>query len=409
MKKIAFTFLFVLFSLISSFSQITEEFTLPYPVEVFDLDQSGPKYFCMNRDFYDYIDTLYFYNPNYSLHKKFEIIGKNKMIYNYSDIKNISENIFNTDDNIEILYFRGDSLKVINENQEILFREYVYASQHFSFYTIKENKHKFKYRYTEDGRYKFAVYNAMNIELEHVYDSANNVVLVNFKFSGEKYVAYNKYCNKVGIFNLDHTLFKEIDLSFTSYSLMDIYEIDNNGTYSYNLSFSSSSNGVYTSYIYNENGDLLAEFNDSQSAVCYNLKTGERKILTSGTPTNSYTAVYNENFEFEKKYDYHSIYKYTDIEFHGEKLCFSDVANNTYYIYNIDNTIFKKIDLNVIYDYGTPDDDLITTHFFNSDDKIEIVYYDNGKIVVQVYEFTEKHGFKKYRDYTLYQSPLDKN
>ena len=400
MKKTLFIICLILFTYISTYSQFTEEFSLPYQVEMFDLDQSGPKYFCMYRDLYGSSDTLYFYNTDYTLYKKITVIQG--MSFNLSDIINISENIFNSDDNIEIMYKSGDSIRIINEEQEILFS--AMPRYYYDFYSIEENIFKFKYRYREDDRYKFAVYDAMNIELEHVYDSAHNVALVDFKYSGKKYVVYNKLNNKVGIFNSDHTLFKNIDISFTSYSLMDIYEIDNNGTYSFNLSFYSSSNGIYKSYIYNENGELLSEFNNSQSAVCYDLKTGERKILTSGTPTNSYTTVYNENFELEKKYDYHGVY--TDIEYHGEKLCFSDAITNTYYIYNTDNTLYKKIDLDVIYDYGVPSRNLNTTHFFNTDNQIEIIYrdedYNNIRYVIMNENSEKLHTFNINSGIQLY-------
>jgi hypothetical protein len=149
------------------------------------------------------------------------------------------------------------------------------------------------------------------VTLEHVYDSASTLAMgtpaledqleiVNFSVSGERYVKINRHGEKIMIYNLNHTLIETIDYSgfpqpvtigddnyiFISYLSENLFDMSSTIEFMYTVNVSGS---PYYTGIYKDNGTLIfsdtgvaltvAEWPPQQYPI-YNTSQGTKMILS---------------------------------------------------------------------------------------------------------------------------------
>lgn len=155
----------------------------------------------------------------------------------------------------------------------------------------------------------FGINAKAQIIMEHDYDSAstfatgspaiqNQLMIIKFEISGERYVRINRRMRNICIYNMNHSLLKTIDFSgfpfdssnpnaqFILYLSEQLFDTDSGIEFMYCTSLSSS---TYYIGIYNEDGSLI--FSDDgyipilfsvplQQYPIYNTSQGTKMILS---------------------------------------------------------------------------------------------------------------------------------
>jgi hypothetical protein len=156
----------------------------------------------------------------------------------------------------------------------------------------------------------FAMNAKAQITLEHKYDNAstlnidantrNQLMIINFEISGERYVKINRSAKNISIYNLNHSLLKTIDCS--SYPLPSnqlfgdilyiseqLFDTDSAMEWMYLTGIPGSSYDIMITQIYKEDGTLI--FSDTgapmihfnillQQYPIYNTSQGTKMILS---------------------------------------------------------------------------------------------------------------------------------
>ncbi|MBI3503140.1 MAG: T9SS type A sorting domain-containing protein [Bacteroidetes bacterium] len=156
------------------------------------------------------------------------------------------------------------------------------------------------------------------IALEHSYDTASTfksgspalsdqLELVHFEVSGDRYVKINRHGEKISIYDLNHVLLKTIDLSgfpgspnlYILYLSESLFDTDPGIEFMYTSDQTSTPPYIYTG-IYNDDGTLI--FSDtaiaeilinfpSQQYPIYNTTQGTKMILSyKGSTLSSFKA-----------------------------------------------------------------------------------------------------------------------
>lgn len=147
------------------------------------------------------------------------------------------------------------------------------------------------------------------IALEHTYDSASTctygspalmdqLMIINFEISGEKYIKINRHSNKICVYNMTHALMKTIDYSgfpqastagnyiIFMYFSETLFDKDSEMEFMY---FANTGIGNYYTGIYNEDGSLIFSDNGAvltfaswppQQYPIYNTTQGTKLILS---------------------------------------------------------------------------------------------------------------------------------
>ncbi len=179
----------------------------------------------------------------------------------------------------------------------------------------------------------FSMKASAQLTLEHTYDSAsvcntcngniNQLMMVNFEVSGERYVQINRCGGRLVTYDMNHTVVKNISLSFLPrdasneigtilYLSENLFNLDAQMEFMY--VYQNPTLGFYTTDIYNENGMLLFSENGAplvlpnvpqQQCPIYNTSYGTKLILSYangqakvfGLPGNLTTGIeaFNQN------------------------------------------------------------------------------------------------------------------
>lgn len=124
------------------------------------------------------------------------------------------------------------------------------------------------------------------LSFEHKYENGIGTIahVENVEGEGHKYVYINKTSNSFDVYNLDHSLFKSVQLThpgnpmgFNRYYLSKtLFNSDNK--IEFLIAFSNS--GTYSAYLMNEDGVTLQTFNNSTGGEVTRVG-GSYKLLTS--------------------------------------------------------------------------------------------------------------------------------
>ena len=125
------------------------------------------------------------------------------------------------------------------------------------------------------------------ISLEHSY-TTNQLTYTNLKYSGEKYYLLDAENFKIKIYNLDHSLFKSLDIpvAYDGFTPTSIYHLSeglftNDNKLSFLTIFSNTSNGSmqYKARISDENNTILAEIDDCSYGLPIQTKEEGAKLI----------------------------------------------------------------------------------------------------------------------------------
>ena len=151
---------------------------------------------------------------------------------------------------------------------------------------------------------------AQKITLEHSFNSLCSIVTENAEnnnllVNAEKYIIYDKISNQVKIYNLDYSLYKNVNINFpnqydiTSVYLSSIKLFNNDDLIEFAVHLYNSENYQHNTVLYNENGNILKEFKDVTTLMTFTTKTGDIKILTY--TTNRGCEIYSLNNSVSSK------------------------------------------------------------------------------------------------------------
>lgn len=145
---------------------------------------------------------------------------------------------------------------------------------------------------------------AQKIALEHSFNTyIFSTVTENVENNNvEKYIIYDKTSNQVKIYNLDYSLYKNVNVNFPNQynishlSLPTIKLFNNDDLIEFVVSLYNSENIQYNTVLYNENGNILKEFKDVSSFTVFTTTIGDIKIwAVKQTVNGAHSEIYSLN------------------------------------------------------------------------------------------------------------------
>ena len=145
---------------------------------------------------------------------------------------------------------------------------------------------------------------AQKIALEHSFNTyIFSTVTENVENNNvEKYIIYDKTSNQVKIYNLDYSLYKNVNVNFPNQynishlSLPTIKLFNNDDLIEFVVSLYNSENIQYNTVLYNENGNILKEFKDVSSFTVFTTTKGDIKIwAVKQTVNGAHSEIYSLN------------------------------------------------------------------------------------------------------------------
>lgn len=145
---------------------------------------------------------------------------------------------------------------------------------------------------------------AQKITLEHSFNThIFSTVTENVENNNvEKYIIYDKTSNQVKIYNLDYSLYKNVNINFPNqynilyFSLPTIKLFNNDDLIEFIVTLYNSENIQYNTVLYNENGNILKEFKDVNSFSVFTTTIGDIKIWAiKQTVNGTHSEIYSLN------------------------------------------------------------------------------------------------------------------
>ena len=254
------------------------------------LENSGEKYYLLDKTNND----AKIYNANHSLWKTASLPKPTNL--NYTDIDFISETKINPDALLEIGYSLSETTnntttylsKIVNENNVELLN--LPSSRKLVINSIDGLADKLIAELPiYFNKYNTNIYTIPSLSLEKAYE--NQVSRIKLENGAEKYfTSANTLENKLKIYNADHTVWKTINLSFSSAMFnpdMEINflaetKINPDALLEFSYTYSTGLLGLgyeYSSRVINENGDILLNDNSFSSLQLNEISGLPTKII----------------------------------------------------------------------------------------------------------------------------------
>lgn len=263
-----------------------------------NLENSGEKYYIYNRE----SNQMRFYNADHSFWKSINLPMPADAELNFVSL--VSETALRTDNLIEVgySYYYHDGTyegRIINERGNILLTTEDVIG--FEILETSSNNNKLIVS-SYDGESDFTkIYSIPNLTLEHTYEEGL-LSLETFKIGGKKYCLLDSKNNEVNIYNIDHTLWKTIELPTSNNSEIHdfFWDVSDNKInsddkievlYTYVTFTGGSPSHLYEGRIVNEDGDILLTVPDASNIHLDELEGLPNKLLvyTSELTTHVYS------------------------------------------------------------------------------------------------------------------------
>lgn len=361
------------------------------------LENSGEKY--VEQDIEN--KQINLFNPDHSLWKTIDLVLPENATAN--EFYHVSEKVVNSDDLLEIGYSYTYSNNVdtvvecvvMNENGVILLT--VPDEMYYRVDELEGESSKLVFINPMNqisGESK--VYALPDFELEHVYNNGFAGTL-ELEISGKKYYIYDQLDHQVILYNIDHTIWKVINIQIApNAEMVDVFH------FSENKINADSNVEIGYSYFVNTNGNyyatciLINELEENlltMPGMCFfnvDEMVGLPTKLIAHSGTSSMSKVYSlPDFDLEYTCANDFLRKRFQLEGAGIKHYYLDVINQSIEILNEDYSYWKSVHLPSLNSTsfsttGEEDQILITQNKLNEDDELEIGYtyvtFENGQI-----------------------------
>lgn len=221
------------------------------------------------------------------------------------------------------------------------------------------------------------------ITFEHQYENFDARRIV-FESAGEKYVSLDVTNRQINMHNVDHSLWKTIDLIVPENAdLVEFYDVSDTKIntdalieFGYSYTYFNGSELVSECRIMNEDNEILYTIEDQLYFWLSEIEGLETKIISyhPNDFINLNSKVFSlPDFSLEHEYE-NGVVRRVNLENSGEKYYVYDQVSQDILFYNIDHSIWKTVHLQLLPGADLPSIWHVSENKINSDTNIEIGY-----------------------------------